>query len=1617
MTQSKPMPVVLENVHHLIETHVNEDERAQVLALALAIYRTVSEDDLLGRSDSNIYGGILSLWHSLKQTVDEQVITVFDPEIEKHGWKSSHTIVQILMDDMPFMVDSVRMALNRLGITSHLLLHCPLYVQRDEEGRLITLTDGTSSELLDAGRETVFFIEIDRQGNAEAIDNLKRELEAVMADIKLMVADWQPMQAKLQEVIDSIEQQPYPGSKSELKESMQFIRWIADHNFTLMGYRHYDLKAIDGDYELTPNRESSLGLMKQDSDAHSGRRLSSLTNSGRALSLSNQFLVLTQSNSKSRVHRPAYIDYIGVKRFNEQGEVIGEERFIGLYASTLYNNSAMQVPMLKEKVKRILRRSKLSHGSHAYKSLMNVLETYPRDELIQSTEEELLEVGMGVLQMQERDMTRLFVRKDVFGRFFSCMVYVTKDRYNTQLRKDSQKILKESFGSLEEVEFTTYFSESVLARTYYMVRVLDSEQDIDVKQIEQNLREAARGWDDKLQTALDSHYGESEGKKIGQSFAGAFAPSYREANLPPTAVVDISHLLLLNDKQRLGMLFYRPQEHGSDSQTVSLKLFHRNEPIHLSDVMPVLENMGLRVVGERPYEVKTSNGDVYWILEFNMLYRGHNRLILEKCQERFQEAFAGVWYNRYEDDGFNRLVLATGLTGRDVAALRAYAKYMRQIGSTFSQRYIEQTLTEYPKIAALLISLFHTRFQPELDSDRRQRKSLQTVQHIEDSLEQVMNLDDDRIIRAFLELILATLRTNYFQFDGESQNKDYLSFKIAPDQVSEMPLPLPKYEIFVYSPRVEGVHLRGGKVARGGLRWSDRREDFRTEVLGLVKAQQVKNTVIVPVGAKGGFVCKMLSNTANRDQVFEEGKACYSIFIRALLDVTDNIKQGELVYPARVVRHDDDDPYLVVAADKGTATFSDIANGIADEYGFWLSDAFASGGSVGYDHKKMGITAKGAWESVKRHFREIGIDCQNETFTCVGIGDMAGDVFGNGMLLSRHIQLVAAFNHMHIFFDPEPDAASSFEERKRLFELPRSSWADYDFSLISEGGGVFSRAAKSIDISEQMKAKLGIASSRLTPNELIKHILQMQVDLLWNGGIGTYVKAKDESHADVGDRANDQVRVNGCELNAKIVGEGGNLGLTQRGRIEYAIEKSGRLNTDFIDNVGGVDCSDNEVNIKILLNQIEADGDLTRKQRNQLLYDMTGDVEKIVLNNCYRQTMSLSITQAGGNELIKEQVRFIHHLEKQGILNRALENIPSDEVLAERQAAGQSLSRPEMSVLLAYAKMMLKEELKAQEITGDDFFAAELYASFPEVLQERFRDRMDNHPLRGEIIATRIANMIVNEVGLNFVNRMKDETGAPIYEIAICYTIAREVFAATDTWQWVIEHDNRASASIQAEMLLNLRRTARRATRWFLRHRNRNMSIRDTIDFYRPAFENIDSNMQHYLVADEVEALAGQAQQLVDKGVDALLANTVVRLSTQFSALDIAQIAELQQRDIDIVSDIYFNLGARLELHWFLEQITEQPVANHWQALARASFREELDWQQRALTLAILRYCKSGCDANSMIDMWVEDHRQAVERWLHMLSEFRTSAVHEYAKFSVALRELMLLSHTSDPLQ
>lgn len=1593
---------LIDKVLSNVRKKLHQGQVPQVEAFVRQYYSRVAPEDLIERSVLDLYGAVLAHWNFACQRIPgTPKIHVYNPHFEEHGWESTHTVVEIVTDDMPFLVDSVSMALNRHGLTIHLVIHPVMNLLRNTDGRLLEVLsdDATADDMIS---EAILHVEVDRQTAPEVSEGIRADLELLLSDVRKAVEDWGKMREKVEEILAELDKSPPSLDAEEISEAKAFLDWIYDNHFTFLGYREYDLVRQEGEDILRIVPGSGCGILREASQTFVSLSFAVLPPEVRKLARVRQLLIITKANSLSTVHRPAYLDYVGIKRFDISGEVTGERRFLGLYTSAAYNMNPQDIPLLRRKVMKVMARFSFRPTSHAGKALMNILETFPRDELFQATENELFETVMGILHLQERQRIRLFVRRDTYGRFFSCIVYVPRDRYNTELRERMQDILQKAFKGLG-VEFTTLLSESVLARIHFVIRTAHgSVPAYDVKGIEAQLIEATRSWKDDLRNALIEKFGEERGNALFLRFGNAFPAGYREDFSARAAVFDIEHMEALTDITDLGMSLYRPLE--EPEEVLHFKLFRPQHPIQLSDILPMLENMGLKVISERPYEIEPGEALSVWIHDFSMVHaRG---LVLEPDQVKhiFQDAFVRVWRGEVEDDGFNRLVLGAELTWQETAILRAYCKYLLQTSIPFSQAYMEQCLDGNPTIARLLVQLFNVRFNPN-NQKNAEVETKRLIAEIENAIESVPNIDEDRILRQFLSVILATLRTNYFQEGQNGKPKPYLSIKFDPSRIPELPLPRPMFEIFVYSPRTEAVHMRGGKVGRGGLRWSDRREDFRTEILSLMKTQMVKNAVIVPVGAKGGFVVKRPPTGGERDAVMDEVVACYRTFICGVLDLTDNLVSGKVVSPPDVIRYDEDDPYLVVAADRGTATFSDIANSVAMEYNFWLGDAFASGGSTGYDHKKMGITALGAWESVKRHFRELGVDVQSSDFTVVGIGDMSGDVFGNGMLLSRCIKLIGAFNHQHIFLDPNPNPEKSFKERERLFKLPRSSWIDYDPNLISKGGGVFSRTAKSIQLSGELKKVLSIEVDSLTPNGLIKALLKAHVDLLWNGGIGTFVKASFETHVDVGDRTNDGIRVDATELRCRVVGEGGNLGFTQVSRIEYSL-KGGRINTDFIDNSGGVDCSDHEVNIKILLNSIIANGDITEKLRNELLIEMTDEVAALVLRDNYWQAQAISITEAQAPRLLDEHARFIRNLEKAGKLNRTLESLPSDEVFTDRQAEGKGLTRPEISVLLAYSKINLYEELLASDVPEDPYLSNDLERYFPTPLRERFLRQMQNHCLRRGIISTYVTNSIVNRMGATFAYELHEEVGASAPDIVRAYAVAREAFNMRGLWTDIEALDNLVPADVQIALMIDGQRLIRRATVWLLRNRRSPLDIATTVSNFAPFVAELANNLPKLLMASESAALKNAAKHLVNLGVSAELANRVAGLDTMFSALDIVEVARITELAVEDVASVYFTLGARLELNWLRDQISALPVVNHWQALANAAIYDELYSQQRALAAEVLHMISRSRVAEKRFEAWLAQNRTLVERFRQVLADLKTSGTIDLAMLSVALHEV-----------
>ncbi|HEK1686355.1 TPA: NAD-glutamate dehydrogenase [Pseudomonas putida] len=1589
--------------------HISEQSLPQVALFAEQFFGIISLDELTQRRLSDLAGCTLSAWRTIERfDPNTAQVRVYNPDYERHGWQSTHTVVEVLHHDLPFLVDSVRTELNRRGYSIHTLQTTVLSARRGPKGELLELLPkGTQGE--GVSHESLMYLEIDRCANAAELTSLTRELELVLADVRVVVADFDPMKAKVRDLLALVGENAFGPAQNDKAEVQSFLTWLLDNHFTFLGYEEFVVESDAAGGSLVYDESSFLGLPRV---LRSGLSNEDLRIEDYAVSYLREprLLSFAKASQPSRVHRPAYPDYVSIRQIDADGKVIKECRFMGLYTSTVYGESVYTIPYIRGKVAEIERRSHFDPKAHLGKELTQVLEVLPRDDLFQTPIDELFNTAMSIVQIQERNKIRVFLRKDPYGRFCYCLAYVPREIYSTEVRQKIQQVLMERLKA-SDCEFWTFFSESVLARVQLILRVDPKNRiDIDPQHLENEVIQACRSWQDDFSALVVENFGEAQGTNILADFPKGFPAGYRERFAAHSAVVDMQHVLALSEAKPLAMSFYQPLTQLGERQ-LHCKLYHADTPLALSDVLPILENLGLRVLGEFPYRLRHANGREFWIHDFAFTYSEGLNLDLQQLNDTLQDAFIHIVKGDAENDAFNRLVLTAGLPWRDVALLRAYARYMKQIRLGFDLGYIASTLNNHTDIARELTRLFKTRFYlaRKLGQDDLDDKQQRLEQAILTALDDVQVLNEDRILRRYLDLIKATLRTNFYQPDAAGQNKSYFSFKFNPRLIPELPKPVPKFEIFVYSPRVEGVHLRFGNVARGGLRWSDREEDYRTEVLGLVKAQQVKNSVIVPVGAKGGFLPRRLPLGGGRDEIAAEGIACYRIFISGLLDITDNLKDGGVVPPANVVRHDDDDPYLVVAADKGTATFSDIANGIANDYGFWLGDAFASGGSAGYDHKGMGITARGAWVGVQRHFRERGINVQEDPITVVGIGDMAGDVFGNGLLMSDKLQLVAAFNHLHIFVDPNPDPATSFAERKRLFELPRSAWTDYNSAIMSEGGGIFPRSAKSIAISPQMKERFAIEADRLTPTELLHALLQAPVDLLWNGGIGTYVKASSESHADVGDKANDALRVNGNELRCKVVGEGGNLGMTQLGRVEFGLH-GGATNTDFIDNAGGVDCSDHEVNIKILLNEVVQAGDMTEKQRNQLLGSMTEEVSSLVLGNNYKQTQALSLAARRARERIAEYKRLMADLESRGKLDRAIEFLPTEEQLAERLAAGQGLTRAELSVLISYSKIDLKEQLLKSLVPDDDYLTRDMETAFPPSLVSKFAEAMRRHRLKREIVSNQIANDLVNNMGITFVQRLKESTGMSPANVAGAYVIVRDIFHLPHWFRQIEALDYQVPAEIQLTLMDELMRLGRRATRWFLRSRRNEQDAGRDAAHFGPKIAQLGLKLDELLEGPTRERWQARYQGFVEAGVPELLARMVAGTTHLYTLLPIIEASDVTGHDPAQVAKAFFAVGSALDLTWYLQEISNLPVENNWQALAREAFRDDIDLQQRAITISVLQMADAPDDMDARVALWAEQHRVMVERWRAMLDDLRNATGTDYAMYAVANRELVDLA-------
>ncbi|NKX53832.1 NAD-glutamate dehydrogenase [Arthrobacter mobilis] len=1532
------------------------------------------------------------------------------------------SVVMIVTDDMPFLVDSVTAEIVRQGVAIRMVTHPTFVATRDRASHELVnlkrvpawagISSGDTAAMPNlaeyvAGQGNATFteswiaVETEKVGSAEKAEELVAGLLRILEDVRVSVEDWPAMRRKVHEIADSLESVVGAEQIPDLHEAKALLDWLDAGNFTFLGYREYDLVTQDGEDVLVAREGSGLGIMRQ---LPAGRQVQHLTEAGRAKAREKRALVLTKANSRSTVHRAAYLDYIGVKRFDAQGNVDGERRFIGLFATSAYNTSVHSVPIVRKKVEEALRRCGFPPNSHSGKDLLSILETYPRDEIFQMEAEELAETALAILRLQERRRTRLFLRQDVYGRFVSALVFLPRDRFNTAVRLRIEDELRRTFNP-QAIDYETRLTESALARLFFRIRLPRGAKiaQVDTASLERRLADAARSWGEGITKVIHSKYSGERAERLARRWMEAFPATYRVDFEVEDALEDIERFESFATGGGAAPIIRVYIPHGADglAEDARLKLY-LTEPKSLSQILPVLQNMGLEVLDERPFEVTTADGAGFFLYDLGLKYP--EQVAPEATGELLEAAFSAVDTGQSESDGFDRLILRERIDWRQVAVLRSYAKYMIQLGHASSYGFIADTLLANPGVTHSLLKLFNVSFHPDLSADTRPAQIAQARAELDAGLQAVPTLDADRALRTLANIVEATLRTNYFQ------HKPYMSFKLSPGRIEGMPFPRPKYEIWVYSPQVEGVHLRFGEVARGGLRWSDRREDFRTEILGLVKAQTVKNAVIVPTGAKGGFFAKQLPDpAADRAAWLAEGQASYRTFIRGLLDITDNLVRTEggrqVVPPPRVIRYDGDDPYMVVAADKGTASFSDIANEISQEYRHWLGDAFASGGSVGYDHKAMGITARGAWESVKRHFSELGVDTQTEDFTVAGIGDMSGDVFGNGMLLSEHIRLVAAFDHRHIFLDPDPDPAVSYRERQRLFELPRSSWADYDQSLISPGGGVYSRTVKSIPLSPRVRQVLGLDPSveAMSPPELLRAILQAPVDLLYNGGIGTYVKASTETNAEVGDKANDAIRIDGRMLRAKVVAEGGNLGLTQRGRIEAALNGV-ILNTDAIDNSAGVDCSDHEVNIKILLDQLVAAGKFPASERAQLLESMTDEVARLVLADNVDQNVLLLNDRQGVIDWSPSYERLMDSLEARGELDRELEALPDTAQLRERIAAGQGLTSPELAVLAAYAKIELTRALTNSSLADDPYFDKVLRGYFPRPLVERFGDELHQHPLRREIIATVVANDMINMGGITFVYRAIEETSVSAETIARAFVALREIYELDRFMQALIELPASFPTKVWTTVNLDMRRLLDRAVRWFANHVGHGTTVSESIATFKPLIDPLRTRLVNYLRGDDLARVREWLATAEGWGLPDALAHTWAEQFESFGLLDVARIAARIEEPVNHVAHVYYTVYDRFEVDSLLVRITNLPRADRWQSLARAAMRDDLYQTITDITTAVMHSTLPSLPAEDRLHQWESANAESIERASNMLEEVNKLDQDDMASLSVALR-------------
>jgi glutamate dehydrogenase len=1516
------------------------------------------------------------------------------------GGDGSYSAIELIVEDMPFLVDSLSICLSQLSLSAQAIIHPVLRLKRDAAGNVRSLQPEIDAEAEASGgvRESWQYWRIDRISDEADCEHLRRRLLSTLLDVRHAFTDWMRMRNSVLKLCNDISRNPPPLFADVIAESRALLQYMENHHFTFLGFRESRIAPGTKGPVLVPVPHTALGLLRR--RLPGTRDQGALTANIRRAMRSRDLLIITKANHRSTVHRSGYLDYIGVKRFDASGRVIGEARILGLWATSAYRADPRHVPWLRHKMKRVVEKFRFAPNSHDAKRLVSILETLPRDELLQASVEDLIRCARAVLVLQDRTRVRLIMRRDEFRRFWSCLVFLPRERCDPAAQVRIEAILRTACRGTE-IDAALSFGDSPLAQLHLVVRVdALSNPRIDEPRLEQTIAAALVSWRDRLRSALQARFGEVQGSLLERRYAAAFPDSYRQdvdAALAVEDIVDLEGVDAAVEKMQLRL--YRPPQQRQ--QRLHLRILRREEALSVSEVLPTFEHFGLRVIAERPYRLSWPDGSAAWVQDFELEHHELRRVEVASVAYELIAAFRAVRAGELDDDGFHRLLIGAQLTVRQVIVLRACCRYLLQTGIPFSQSYMERVLGAHATAARDLCGLFEQRLNPRRDRGAPARAGV-LEQRIRRAIEAVVSPDEDRILRAFLAVILATLRTNYFRRDADGKPRAWLSMKFDPSKIPGLPFPRPAFEIFVHGPRVEGVHLRKGPIARGGIRWSERPEDFRTEVLGLMKAQHVKNTVIVPVGAKGGFVARRLAPRVAREQQQREVVECYRSFIRGLLDITDNIVNSRVVAPTDVHRIDGDDPYLVVAADKGTATFSDIANAISADYGFWLGDAFASGGSSGYDHKKMGITARGAWECIKRHFRELNLDIQREAFTVAGIGDMSGDVFGNGMLLSRHIRLVAAFNHQHVFLDPSPDAARSFRERERMFKLPRSGWNDYNQRLLSRGGVIFERSLKSVTLSSEARELLGLSQQRASPVEIIRAILCMRVDLLWNGGIGTYVKASDERNGEIGDRGNDAVRVDGRQVRARVVGEGGNLGLSQRGRIEYAAA-GGKLNPDFIDNSAGVNTSDVEVNLKILL---DAPGEraLPRAMRDRLLSDATDEVAQLVLRNNYLQSEALSLMERGAAEHLNEHRQMLRWLERYGELDRAVEFLPTEEELEERRRQGRGLTRPELALLFAYGKIAMNRALTETGTATDPYLARELERYFPQALRKRFADRIKRHRLRTQIIITATTNSIINRVGPTLLMLSSQESGADAAAVARAYTIARDSADLRTLWAQIEALDGRIKTDDQYDALLDTSRYLTHYTLWLLEHRREYAEIGASVKQLQPAIRQFAHIAPSALEGLDRERYLARSHRYIAQGLPTKLAENLAALEPLRVAPDLVQLAARSRARARVVARVHFGLSARLGLDWLHGAIEQLPASGDWQRAAQSRLQAAALAAHLKISAGVLPHAGRLRRGHST------DAEPALERWQQMLRDVRLLATPDFAALTVAVEALEMLA-------